>query len=197
MNEIINNDFSYSQIIRTSAEANAYNCFKEVNTSTNWCAKCSYIDENPKSKLICERHNRFNVIRKKEGNGKHNGIWAGTLTMSPTDPYNEETMVDAIKKIFKQQTCPVKRYKWYIERTKADVPHCHFMYECQSGGRIEIKVIQRYWKIWSEDRFTKPGSHFKGGYHCPVKSEIAYSEYIEKDGGRGQSTWDNMEIQEV
>jgi len=91
----------------------------------------------------------------------------------------------------------VKRYKWYIEKTKAGTPHCHFMYECDSGGRIEIKVIKRYWKIWAETRFTKPGSHFAGGYHCPVKSETAYSEYIEKDGGRGQSTWDDMEIQEV
>ena len=133
--------------------------------------------------------------KKPEGNGKHKGVFTGTLTMSPNDPYNEEDMVTAIKKIMAQQTCEVKRYKWNIEKTAIGVSHCHFMYECVAQGRIHAKVFARYWKLWKEPYPRKAGVGFAGGYHEPVKSEIAYKEYIEKDGGRGQSTWtDDMEV---
>lgn len=122
-----------------------------------------------------------------EGNGKPKGMFAGTLTMSPNDPENEDTMVEAIKKIFKQETCPVKRYAWYVERTTNGLPHIYFIYETVSSGRIHQKVFKRYWKTWDES--VKQGQGFRGGYHKVVDSETAYVEYIEKDGGRHQSNW--------
>jgi len=118
------------------------------------------------------------------GNGVHSGLWAGTLTMAPTDPYNEEDMIGAIKKIFAQQTVPVKKWAWYREYTKNGTPHIHFVYETETGGRIHKKVFQRYWKLWDEPRNQTGRGGFPGGYHSPAKSETAYVEYISKDGGR-------------
>lgn len=122
--------------------------------------------------------------KSHSGNGTHQGLFAGTLTMSPNDGLNEEDMVQAIQKIFSQQTVPVKNWAWYREYTKNGVPHIHFCYETETGGRIHKKVFQRYWKIWDEPRNQTGRAGFPGGYHSPAKSETAYLEYISKDGGR-------------
>lgn len=114
-----------------------------------------------------------------KGNGAHNGIWAGTLTMSPSDDKSEEDMIIAIKKIMRQKSCPVKRYVWYLEHTEAGTPHVHFMYETESGGRIERKHFKRLWSLWDEN--TKCGAGFRGGYHRPCHSETEYLAYVKKD----------------
>lgn len=119
-----------------------------------------------------------------KGNGVHQGLFAGTLTMAPTDPYNQEDMIGAISKIFSQNTVPVKKWAWYLEYTKNGTPHIHFVYETESGGRIHKKIFQRYWKLWDEPRNQTGRGGFPGGYHSPAKSETAYIEYISKDSGR-------------
>lgn len=145
-----------------------------------------------KARDLEDRHNTETHItappkRTHKGNGTHNGIWAGTLTMSPNDHTNENEMVHAMTKIFSQQTCPVKRYVWYVEQTDNGMPHIHFIYETDAGGRIHQKVFKRYWKIWDESQ--KIGRGHRGGYHKPVESETAYLEYIEKDSGRHINKW--------
>jgi len=122
-----------------------------------------------------------------KGNGTPTGLFAGTLTMSPDDKYNEEDMVHAIKKIMSQKTCPVKKYAWYVEYTANGLPHIHFIYEAESSGRIHRKVFKRYWKIWDEEETV--GRGHRGGYHKHVQSETAYLEYIGKDGGRHMNKW--------
>lgn len=118
------------------------------------------------------------------GNGIHQGLFAGTLTMAPTDELSEDDMVAAITKVFKQQTVPVKNWAWYVEYTKNGTPHIHFVYETASGGRIHKKIFQRYWKLWDEPRNQTGKGGFPGGFHSPVKSQTAYLEYISKDSGR-------------
>lgn len=115
------------------------------------------------------------------------GVWAGTLTMAPTDGLNEEEMVSAIKKIFKQKTCPVMSYAWYLEYTEAGLPHIHFVYKRQDGARIHRKVFKRVWKIWDEDRPCGVGH--RGGYHRLCHSEDEYLKYISKDKGRHDVQW--------
>lgn len=127
------------------------------------------------------------VNRSHIGNGKPNGIFAGTLTMSDKDTTNENEMVIAIKKIMNQQTCPVEKYAWYLEYTKNGLPHIHFIYRTPEGTRIHQKVFKRYWKQWDEG--TRAGAGFKGGYHRLAKSETAYLEYIAKDSGRHENKW--------
>lgn len=119
------------------------------------------------------------------GNGKPEGLFAGTLTMSPSDTTDEVQMIQAIKKIFNQQTCPVKKWAWYVEYTDAGLPHIHFCYETETGGRIHQKVFKRYWKTWNESE--RMGKGFRGGYHKNCDSETAYLEYIAKDGGKHDS----------
>jgi len=135
----------------------------------------------------CDTEHTVDVRNSKNshsGNGVHQGLFAGTLTMSPDDKYNEEDMVGAIRKIFAQQTVPVKKWAWYREYTKNGTPHIHFVYETESGGRIHKKIFQRYWKLWDEPRNQTGRGGFPGGFHSPVKSPTAYIEYISKDGGR-------------
>lgn len=135
----------------------------------------------------CDTEHTVNTRKQNhKGNGVHQGLFAGTLTMSPTDPYNEEDMVGAITKIFSQNTVPVKKWAWYREYTKNGVPHIHFVYETETGGRIHKKIFQRYWKIWDEPRNQTGRGGFPGGYHAPAKSETAYIEYISKDSGRNR-----------
>jgi len=165
------------QMYLRSAESQAY------------CLKCQFIQTRPKDYIThCERHNTKNdKIPHHEGNGKHKGLFAGTITLSPTWGLNEEDMVQAIKKIFSQQTCPVKRYIWYLEFTKANQPHIHFIYETESGGRIHQKVFERYWKKWNEE--IEVGKGHRGGYHESCHDELKYKEYIEKDKGRHVNKW--------
>lgn len=129
-------------------------------------------------KRTCPRQHKPTTHK---GNGAPNGLFAGTLTMSPEWGKTEEDIVTAINKIFAQKTCPVKNYAWYLEQTENGTPHIHFIYETESGGRIHQKVFKRYWE-WDES--AKCGKGHKGGYHSPVKSEVAYQEYIAKDSGR-------------
>jgi len=133
----------------------------------------------------CEK---FKVCKRPRiGNQHPKGAFAGTLTLSSKDPYNEEDMIHAIKKIFSQKTSPVKRYVWYLEYQKSGAPHIHFIYETVSGGRILRQVFSRYWKIWDED--YKMGDGFRGGYHKPVAHEDEYLDYIKKCNGRHVNNW--------
>jgi hypothetical protein len=124
------------------------------------------------------------------GNGAPNGTWAGTLTLSPKDPYNEEDMVKAIRKIFAQKTCPVEKYSWYLEYTEAGLPHIHFIYRLSNGGRIPKRVFKRQWDIWDESQ--KVGVGHRGGYHALVHDESEYLKYISKDKGRHDSNWPSV-----
>jgi len=125
------------------------------------------------------------------GNGKHNGAWAFTLTKAPTDSLTVGDMIAAVKKVLNQKSCPVKKYAWYLEYKGYDAeglpahPHIHGMYETVSGGRIESKHWKRAWKIWEETKCL--GAGFRGGYHKPVADETAYTDYIAKDGGIGET----------
>lgn len=121
------------------------------------------------------------------GNGKPKGIFAGTLTMSSKWETNEEEMCEAIKKIMRQKTTPVKRYVWYLEYTKENVPHIHFIYETEKGGRITQQTFKRQWKWWDES--TPCGAGHVGGYHKHCAKEDDYLEYISKDKGRHENKW--------
>lgn len=124
-----------------------------------------------------------------EGNGKHNGLFAFTLTFSPTDGKNQYDLLNAVDKLMTQKTCPVKKYMWYLEtKENGSHPHVHGVYQTESGGQIHTKVFKRYWSIW--DPKSRLGAGFRGGYHKPVDSAVAYKEYIEKDGGTHKSAGD-------
>lgn len=131
--------------------------------------------------------------KEHSGNGAHLGAWAFTLTKSPTDPLSVGDMIKAVQKLMNQKSCPVKKYSWYLEykNESLDHPHIHGMYETATGGKIESKHFKRYWKIW--DPKKQLGAGFRGGYHRPVKVDEAYSQYIKKDGGIGESS-DNCDI---
>ena len=125
---------------------------------------------------------------KTTPNGKYKGPFAFTMTMSPSDGLTEEDMILACRKVMDQKSQPVKKFAWYLEykdeSTKAH-PHIHGMYETETGRRIERKHWKRQWSIWDE---TIPlGQGFRGGYHRPVRSNEAYSNYIAKQGGIGES----------
>lgn len=124
------------------------------------------------------------------GNGKPSGIFAGTLTMSPNDPYNQADMIQAIRKIMRQKSQPIKRYCWYLEYTKADVPHIHFIYETNTGGRITAQTFKRHWKIW--DEHEPVGQGHRGGYHKHCHDENSYMDYIMKDNStHSENRWTN------
>lgn len=131
---------------------------------------------------------KFNPERS---NHKPLGTWAGTLTMSPNDATNEEEMVSAVKKLFRQKTVPVQKYAWYLEYTANGLPHIHFIYRTASGGRIHQKVFRRVWKIWDESQNV--GAGHRGGYHRLCHSEDEYMKYISKDQGRHESNWASEE----
>jgi len=151
------------------------------------------------SKYLMDRmfennHNKnckvLNPGKKREGNGAPQGAFAFTLTKSPKDPLTVGDMLTAVRKIMNQKSCPVAQYAWYYEDKGRDEngdaihPHIHGMYETHSGGRIEAKHWKRGWDVWNE---KKPmGAGFQGGYHRPVRSEEAYSDYIKKDGGMSE-----------
>ena len=141
-----------------------------------------YIRHDPETHITAEP-----VKRTHKGNGKHKGIFAGTLTMSSSDTTNESEMCHAINKIMTQKTVPLKRYAWYVEKTDAGLPHIHFIYETTTGGRIHKKIFERYWKIWDED--IAIGRGHRGGFHEAVVHEDAYAKYIAKDGGRHVNKW--------
>jgi len=130
--------------------------------------------------------------RQHCGNGTYSGAFAFTLTKSPKDALTVADMISAVKKVMNQKSCPVKKYAWYLEYKGKDEaglpahPHIHGMYETISGGRIEAKHFKRAWSPWEEK--IKLGAGFRGGYHRPVKSDEAYTQYIAKDGGVGEST---------
>lgn len=127
---------------------------------------------------------KFNPTRS---NHKPLGTWAGTLTMSDKDATNEEEMISAIKKIFRQKTVPVQKYAWYLEYTANGLPHIHFIYRTASGGRIHAKVFRRIWKFWDETQNV--GAGHRGGYHRLCHSEDEYMKYISKDQGRHEINW--------
>lgn len=132
----------------------------------------------------------FNGHKPREGNGAPKGRFAFTLTKSPTDPFTIEDMLNAVRKIMKQKSCPVAEYAWYYEDKGKDDngipihPHIHGMYETHTQGRIESKHFKRAWSIWGEnDPSKRMGQGFRGGYHRPVRSDEAYNNYIKKDQG--------------
>lgn len=131
-----------------------------------------------------ECHGTAPWVSTHKGNGVYQGQFAFTLTKSPNDELTEEDMVKAVRKVMSQKSCPVVKYAWFLEHGDKETkshPHIHGMYETATLGRIENKHWKRAWKIWDE---SDPKGHgFRGGYHRPVRSEEAYSDYIKKDGG--------------
>jgi len=132
-------------------------------------------------------------IHKKShsGNGAPQGAFAFTFTKSDKDPLSVADMLKAVRKVMNQKSNPVVKYAWYYEEKGRDEngdpihPHIHGMYETTTGGRIERKHFKRAWNIWDEDDLK--GAGFRGGYHRPVKSTEAYTDYIKKDGGMSES----------
>lgn len=135
-----------------------------------------------------EAEHGWEPLNTHTGNGAPSGAFAFTLTMSPADGLTEADLVAAVRKVMKQKSCPVTKYAWYLEygdmETKSH-PHIHGMYETEKGGVIEKKHWQRAWKIW--DPSKKLGAGFRGGYHRPVRSDEAYSQYIAKQQIAGES----------
>lgn len=131
------------------------------------------------------------------GNGVKKSAWAFTLTKSPSDDLTVADMIAAARKIMRQKSCPVKKYAWYLEYKGEDDnglpahPHIHGMYETEDGYKIEEKHFTRAWKIWrqkdNKGNVIKLGNGFRGGYHEAVEHETAYSDYIKKDGGIGET----------
>lgn len=135
-----------------------------------------------------EVHNMPDNRIKTYPNGKYNGPFAFTLTMSPSDGLSEADMVTACRKIMEQRSQPVKKFAWYLEYKDEESkshPHIHGMYETENGRRIEKKHWQRQWKIWDES--IPLGAGFRGGYHRPVRSDEAYSQYITKGYALGDT----------
>lgn len=122
-----------------------------------------------------------------KSNHKPLGTFVGTLTMSPNDATNEEEMVTAIQKIFRQKTVPVQKHAWYLEYTANGLPHIHFIYRTATGGRLHAKVFKRLWKYWDESQVC--GNGHRGGYHALCHREDDYLKYISKDEGRHQVNW--------
>ena len=96
------------------------------------CLKCTFIEQNPKDyHTKCDKHEFFNVMPIKpkhhQGNGRHNGSFAGTLTMSWDWNENEDTMVEAIKSILYQDTCPVKKFRWNLEYCGQEASHTFYI----------------------------------------------------------------------
>lgn len=121
-------------------------------------------------------------VHSHSGNGAHNGMYAFTLTFSPTDGYSEVDLLNAVEKVMNQKSCPVKKYAWYLEyKEEGRHPHIHGIYETESGGRIEAKHFKRAWPIWDEKQ--RLGQGHRGGYHSPVISDDSYLTYIAKDSG--------------
>lgn len=114
--------------------------------------------------------------------GKPKGLFAFTLTCSPKDSLSSEDLLSAVRRLMAQQTCPVRRYVWYLETKEGGLhPHIHGCYETMTEGVIFTKVFKRYWPIWNPSE--KLGNGFRGGFHAPVDFPTAYLEYIEKDLG--------------
>lgn len=131
--------------------------------------------------------------RSHVGNGAYKGPFAYTLTMSPQWGLTTADMIKAAQKLMAQKSQKIAKYAWYLEYGKpetAEHPHIHGMYETETGRRLEMKHFKRMWTDkWDE---TKPmGQGFVGGYHRPVKADEAYSKYIKKQGGVGESS-DNI-----
>lgn len=118
-------------------------------------------------------------------NGAHCGQWAFTLTKSPNDGLTEQDLLKAVKKLMAQQSCPIKKYAWYLEHKDGTHHHIHGVYETESGGRIEAKHWKRAWPIWNEKQ--RLGDGFRGGYHKPVMDNNEYLKYISKDNGVSDS----------
>jgi len=128
--------------------------------------------------------------KPREGNGKHKGRWAFTLTCSPNDKLSEQDMIKACRKIMAQKSCPVKFHAWHVEyRNQEEMTgyHIHGMYETYTGGRIEAKHWKRAWPIWDEKAVFPNNQGFRGGYHRPVELDEAYVRYIKKQDGYGES----------
>jgi len=147
-----------------------------------------------------ELHNRWlehvatDHRKTHTGNGAPQGAFAFTLTKSPKDKLTVADMLKAVRKVMNQKSNPVVKYAWYYEDKGRDAnddpihPHIHGMYETATGGRIEKKHWKRAWDIWGEGvPDLVMGAGFRGGYHRPVKSDDAYSDYIKKDDGFSES----------
>lgn len=135
-----------------------------------------------------QHHDMVDNREKKTKNGKYNGPFAFTLTMSPSWGLSEEDMIQAVRKIMAQKSQPVKKFAWYLEYKDEETkkhPHIHGMYETENGRRIEKKHFKRSWPKWNEDQ--QLGAGFVGGYHRPVHHDEAYSKYIAKQGGVGDN----------
>lgn len=109
--------------------------------------------------------------------------YAITLTTDVTDPEKwptvEQEMVNAISKIFTQQTCPVLEAEAYLEYQTSGAPHIHGYYRCDKGHRIYTKIFKRYWPLWNEAK--KCGKGHQGGFHEVMKTD-KYKGYMAAEG---------------
>ena len=122
-------------------------------------------------------------------NGRPKGVFAGTLTMSDTDNFTQDDMITAIKKVLNYKQSAVKRFAWYLEFTEKGLPHIHFIYETDTGGRVKAQLFTRAWPIW--DEHVKCGLGHRGGYHKNVADVDAYKAYIKKDQSIfSENKWD-------
>lgn len=176
----------------------------EPRTTSGMCSWCEYLWDTRSWNHdgLCEWHGapswrKVRPVKPRHhiGNGKPKGLFAGTLTMSPKWDTNEEEMVSAIEKIFKQKTVVVKRFIWFLEYTADGTPHIHFIYETEKGGRITQQVFKRAWKWWDESETV--GRGHKGGYHKHCHAETEYLDYISKDKGRHNQNWPSAESRQA
>ena len=123
-------------------------------------------------------------------NGRPKGVFAGTLTMSDTDEFTQTDMITSIKKVMNYKQSNVKKYAWYLEFTEKGLPHIHFIYETETGGRIKAQLFSRAWPIWNENKPVGVGH--RGGYHKNVADVDAYRAYIKKDGSDfSENKWES------
>lgn len=110
---------------------------------------------------------------------KNKKTFAFTLTTNGDDVAVEETkLINAVYKLYTQQTVPVSEGEAYLEYTEQGRPHIHGWYMTCDGGRIFSKVFQRCWELWGEKRGQ---TQFRGGYHEEMKSN-RYRGYASAEG---------------
>lgn len=108
--------------------------------------------------------------------------WAFTLTTNrpaSESEKSEQELINAVTKLFTQQTQPIVEGSAYLEYTEAGVPHIHGWYHIGGGGRLYAKQFKRAWPLWDESK--KLGKGHMGGYHAQMKDD-RYEAYASVEG---------------
>lgn len=93
-------------------------------------------------------------------------------------PAKEEAFVEAVQKLFRQESVPIKEGAAYLEYGEDGRPHVHGWYSTTDGGRVFSKVFHRCWPEWAEKRGK---TKFAGGFHEVMKSD-RYIGYANAEG---------------